>query len=379
MLNFSMVGRNPADGYPREGIYVDNEDNFVDARNVFDNDTERTEYADQLDPFHDVQRQLFDAFDMGDRIREDTPHRTDVPDNKDVDIDDISDRLEYLEALYRDATRPVYSGVNVSVISATIVLINMAVIHGVSNAYVDELLRYLATVLLPEGNSLPTLHYEAKRTIRKLGLNYDVIHACPRGCILYRNEYKNFKVCPKDGCGMSRFLSGSTCIPTKVIRHFPLISRLLRMMRSDKIATLLRWHSDFPNEEKNVVMKSVADSPAWEQVDSHIDPSFPEDSRNLRFGLALDGVNPFKHNNTQHSTWPILMLVYNLLPFLVTKSFFIQLCILISGKDAPTPEGLDVFLRPLVEELQLLWRGIAVQDFSKPSDQRRFTLRGILL
>jgi hypothetical protein len=196
---------------------------------------------------------------------------------------------------------------------------------------------------------------------------------------LYRKEYEDLDSCPEVGCGLSRFIPGSTSIPAKVIRHFPLIPRLLRMMRSEKIATLLRWHSDNPNEEKSTVMKSVVDSPAWAHVDSHVDPSFKLDPRNMRFGLALDGVNPFKHNNTQHSTWPILMLLYNLPPFLVTKKFFVQLCILISGKDAPTPEVVDVFIKPLIEELQLLWNGVSAQDFSKAPGERRFKMRGILL
>jgi hypothetical protein len=345
---------------------------FLDARNVFDDADEATEYAQHLDPFHDVQRQLFDAFDVGDRLREDTPHRTENPHVDDFEADHISDKLEHLEELYVHASRPLYTGLNVSIISATIVLINMAVIHGVSNAYVDELLKYLATVLLLEGNMLP-------RMIRKLGLNYHVIHACPSGCIMYRKEFEDLQSCPKPGCGLSRFIPGSTSIPAKVIRHFPLIPRLMRMMRSEKIATLLRWHTDNPNLEKSTVMKNVADSPAWDHVDSHVDPSFSLDPRNMRFGLALDGMNPFKHNNTQHSTWPILMLLYNLPPFLVTKKFFIQLCILISGKDAPSPEALDVFLKPLIEELQLLWTGVPAQDFSKAAGERRFTLRGILM
>jgi hypothetical protein len=140
---------------------------------------------------------------------------------------------------------------------------------------------------------------------------------------------------------------------------------------------LLRYHTDFPNDDKEV-MKSVVDSPAYEHVDSSVDPTFSLDPRNLKFGLALDGVNPFKHNNTQHSTWPILLLIYNLPPVLVTKKFFIQLTILIFGKDAPTNDNIDVFLRPLIEELQMIWKGIPAQDFAEPPDQRPFTLRGIL-
>jgi hypothetical protein len=126
-------------------------------------------------------------------------------------------------------------------------------------------------------------------------------------------------------------------------------------------------------------MKSVADSPTWEHVGTHVDPSFLLESRNMRFGLTLDGINPFRHNNTQHNTWHVLLLLYNLLPFLVTKNFFIQLCILILGKESPTNESIDVFMQPLVDELQLLWEGVPAQDFSNPFGHRQFTLHGILM
>ena len=80
--------------------------------------------------------------------------------------------MELLDELSRQATRPVYEGMNVSIISATIVLVNMAVIHSVPNEYLNELLKYISTVLLPRGNKLPRNYYEAKNIIRKLGLNY---------------------------------------------------------------------------------------------------------------------------------------------------------------------------------------------------------------
>jgi hypothetical protein len=126
-------------------------------------------------------------------------------------------------------------------------------------------------------------------------------------------------------------------------------------------------------------MKSVVDSPAWKHIDSDVDITFGREARNLRFGMALDGVNPFPHTNTTHSTWPVLMFLYNLPPYLVTKLFFIQLCILISGKMSPTNENIDVFIRPLLEELLQLWDGVVAQDFSKPPVERRFLLRGILM
>jgi hypothetical protein len=374
----SIIGGDPAGGFSTEGIWVEADDHFEDARNVFDDAEIQTEYEDNLDPFHDVHQQLLDAFECGDQIREDTLVNHHERQEEDEAVDDISGNLELLEELYRQATKPLYEGANVSLISAIIVLVNMAVIHNVTNAYMSKLLHNLGSVLLPQGNRLPRKHYDAKEVIKKLGLNYNIIDACPNGCVLFRNEHEHLTACPREGCGLSRFIPGSTTILARVIRHFPLIPRLLRMMRSPAIAKLLRWHHDFPNNDEEV-MKSVVDSPAWRHVDTNIDPTFSRDPRNLRFSLALDRVNPFKHNSTQHSTWPVLLLMYNLPPFLVTKKFFIQLCILISGKDSSTNENLDVFMRPLVEELQMLWTGILAQDFSNPIRDRSFSLRGMLM
>jgi hypothetical protein len=150
------------------------------------------------------------------------------------------------------------------------------------------------------------------------------------------------------------------------------------MFRSPVISKLLQFHTDHPNTNPRV-MKSVAASPAWKHINTDVDNSFGQESRNLRFGMALDGVNPFPHTHTTHSTWPVLMLIYNLPPYLVTKKFFIQLCILISGKMSPTNENIDVFIRPLLEELLELWRGVRAQDFSKAAGDRQFILRAILM
>jgi hypothetical protein len=123
----------------------------------------RTEYGENLDPFHNIQQQLFDTFDLVDRLCEETPHVFKNAADDEFDCEDVTDDMENLESLYRDGTHLVYDGTNVSIISATIVLINMAVIHGVSNAYVDELLIYLSIVLLSQESRLPTSHYEERK------------------------------------------------------------------------------------------------------------------------------------------------------------------------------------------------------------------------
>ena len=64
----------------------------------------------------------------------------------------------------------------------------------------------------------------------------------------------------------------------------------------------------------------------------------------------------------------------------MTKKFFISLTILILGKKSPTNENIDVFLKPLLEELLELWIGIPTYDVSaKVDESKTFLLRGLLL
>jgi hypothetical protein len=255
----------------------------------------------------------------------------------------------------------------------------MCTTHGVSNAFSDELLKYLTTVLLPTENCLPSSFYQARNSIRKMGLEYNVIHCCPKDHVLFRGEHENLDHCPHAGCGLSRWVPGSQTIPAKVLRHFPHIPRLRRMFASPAITELLRWASE--NKTGMEEMRSVADSPAWDHIDREVDPQFATESRNLRMGLSLDGLNPFSMQRTSHSTWPILLVIYNLPPWLCTKRFFVTLSLLISGKESPTFENIDIFLAQLVEELQELWNGVEAYDavVNTREDRRTFTLRGILM
>ena len=52
---------------------------------------------------------------------------------------------------------------------------------------------------------------------------------------------------------------------------------------------------------------------------------------------------------------------------------------LILGPKSPTVENIDVFLRPLVNDLLELWNGVPAIDMSKPIGERAFTLRALLL
>jgi len=88
----------------------------------------------------------------------------------------------------------------------------------------DELFSLLKLDLFPRDNTLPKSLYEAKTIVKQLGLNYNSIHACYNGCVLFRGELRGATSCPK--CKRSRFIEMLDTIPFKVLRHFPLIPRL---------------------------------------------------------------------------------------------------------------------------------------------------------
>ena len=47
--------------------------------------------------------------------------------------------------------------------------------------------------LLPDGHILPKSMYEAQKLLRALKMPHEQIHACPKGCILFRKEHAEAK------------------------------------------------------------------------------------------------------------------------------------------------------------------------------------------
>ncbi|KAI5350783.1 hypothetical protein L3X38_003674 [Prunus dulcis] len=128
-----------------------------------------------------------------------------------------------------------------------------------SKAYELELL-ILQGDLLPEGNTLPSSMYKAKKILSALGMSYEKIHACPNDCILYRKDYEDSTNCPT--CGVSRWKEGKNAIlkvgvPVKVVWYFP---RFKRMFQSHKTAKSLTWHATRKSVDGH--MSYPADSPS---------------------------------------------------------------------------------------------------------------------
>jgi len=135
----------------------------------------------------------------------------------------------------------------------------------------------------------------------------------------------------------------------------------------------MTWHAKDRNDDG--ILRHPADSPAWKTFDT-IHPEFSADPRNVRLGLASDGFNPFRTLSVNHSTWSVVLMAYNLPPWLCMNQSYIMLTLLIDGPRAPGND-IDVYLRPLIEELKELWNmGVSTYD---SASKQMFQMRASLM
>ena len=282
--------------------------------------------------------------------------------------EDLEDCPKMFERLVSDAEKPLYDGcTKFTRLSAVLKLYNLKADNGWSDKSFTELLALMKD-MLPEDNVLPNRTYEAKKMLSSIGMSYEKIHACPKDCVLFRNEYAVLNECPK--CGAPRYKEKLS--PEKVLWYFPIIPRFRRMYRSETDSRHLTWHAD-----ERIIdgkLRHPADSPQWTKVDIDY-PEFGKEARNLRLSLSTDGMNPHGIQSISHSTWPVILMIYNLPPWLCMKRKYMMLSMLISGPKQPGND-IDVYLAPLVEDLKFLWEtGVEVYDgYRKES----FNLRAML-
>ncbi|KAI5354967.1 hypothetical protein L3X38_007862 [Prunus dulcis] len=284
-----------------------------------------------------------------------------------------SAEFEQYEKLLKNANQELYSGCeSFSVLTAIVELMHGKIKYRMSNLCFDYFLGVFKR-MLPTDNCLPKDHKHAQKVLHGLGLGYEKIHACKNNCMFFYKEHEMLDTCPI--CNESRFKMTSqnrtTKIPQKVMRYLPLKPRLQRLYMSTHTATDMRWH-----KEKRVdddVMRHPADGEAWKEFDRTF-PEFAADPRNVRLGLATDGFNPYGVLNQHHSTWPIFALPYNLPPWKCMKKEYMMMTVLITEDPG---RSIDVYLRPLVDELKDLWTN-GVRTYDK-STGRMFTLRAAVM
>ena len=139
---------------------------------------------------------------------------------------------EFYELL-RDGEQPLYEGcARYSKLSFMVKLYHIKCLCRMSDKSMTMILELLNDAF--EHAKIPGSFYEAKKTITKLGLNYNKIHACPNNCMLYWGEDENRETCKV--CNKSRWKASSKGgqtgasiggnkrkkLAAKILRYFPL-------------------------------------------------------------------------------------------------------------------------------------------------------------
>ncbi|XP_025662015.1 uncharacterized protein [Arachis hypogaea] len=270
--------------------------------------------------------------------------------------DGRSHEAQNFHDLLADGAEELYLGCSkYSKLSFLVKLYHIKCMCGVSDKTMSMILDLLRDAF--EQAKLPSTFYEAKKTIRKLGLNIKrLMHAQMIACcirVMMKTRPNANSVGLHDG--------------SKKRERVP-----LRKSKYRKTSTDMVWHKESDNNDG--YLRHPRDAEAWKEFDAKY-PYFSNDLRNVRLALASDGFNPFSNMSTKYSIWPVILILYNLPPWLCMKQTSFILSMIIPGPKMPGND-IDVYLEPLVDELKQLWDGVETYDANK---RTTFKMRAALM
>ncbi|GJX07399.1 retrovirus-related pol polyprotein from transposon 17.6 [Tanacetum coccineum] len=269
----------------------------------------------------------------------------------------------------------------------------------------NEMLEFFQNVFpISKGFKLPPSYYAIEKTFKTIGLGYESIHACEHDCCLFRGDNnKDLDFCPV--CNTSRWKDSNTPgkkVPKKVLCYFPIIPRLQCLYKSSHTTKDMIWHATgkcmepgkmqhpvdggawkkFDHTSKDMIwhatgkctepdkMQHPVDGGAWKKFDTKY-PDFAKEPRNIRLWLAADGFQTFWQPYLKpYNMRSVILTTYNMPPWLCMKESSFILTLLIPGPKS-LGKDIDVYLRPLIEDLKVLWyrKGVETIDCFRPEVQ----------
>ncbi|XP_074373932.1 uncharacterized protein LOC141714303 [Apium graveolens] len=132
----------------------------------------------------------------------------------------------------------------------------------------------------------------------------------------------------------------------------------------------MRWYKK--RDVKDGEISHPADGEEWKNFDRRY-PSFAQEIRNIRLGLATDGFNPFGPTGKKtYSVWPVVIVVYYLPSSMCMKKPYMFMTDIVPGPNS-IGKDINVCLRPLIDKLKILWNtGVKTYDQSL---KQNFTMR----
>ncbi|GKA72203.1 hypothetical protein Tco_0778419 [Tanacetum coccineum] len=261
------------------------------------------------------------------------------------DIGETSNELTHatrneFEELYVSANEELYTSCDyVTRLDFMVKFTYFKVKGRLTDSIFDEMLEFFQNVFpISKGFKLPPSYYAIKKTFKTIRLGYESIHACEHDCCLFRGDNnKDLDLCPV--CNTSRWKDSNT--PGKKVPK--------KCTEPGK-------------------MQHPVDGGAWNKFDTKY-PDFAKEPRNVRLGLAAV--------SQAYSMWPVILTTYNLPLWLCMKESSFMLTLLIPSPKSPGKD-IDVYLRPLIEDLKVLWDQKGVETIDVASGQK-FNMRAMVL
>lgn len=101
-------------------------------------------------------------------------------------------------------------------------------------------------------------------------------------------------------------------IPGLVMWYLPLTHCLKRLFSNPRDAKLFTWHFH-KHLPKNNKLRYPFHMPRWKKFNKD-HPKFTQERRNLTMALSTDGMIDFGGIRNPHSTWPMILSIYNTPP-----------------------------------------------------------------
>ncbi|KAK1680309.1 hypothetical protein QYE76_041157 [Lolium multiflorum] len=275
---------------------------------------------------------------------------------------------EYYEALFA-SQKPLHENTEVTQLDAIARLMALKCHRNLCRDGFDELLVIVGS-LLPKGHLLPQNFYYSTKLLSDLKMSSQQIHACPKGCMLFREEHADTNYCIK--CNSSRYFEvdrngdgqkRQTTVAKNILRYLPVLPRIQRLFMTEDTAQQMRWAVEGNRYTDKMIHPS--DGTAWKNFVKKF-PLKAGDPRSVAVAISTDGFNPYGMSAAVYSCWPVFVIPMNLPPGVCMRSENMFVSMIIPGPKYPG-KNMNVYLEPLVDDLVRGWegRGIRTYDASK--------------
>jgi hypothetical protein len=82
--------------------------------------------------------------------------------------------------------------------------------------------------------------------------------------------------------------------------------------------------------------------------------NFKDEPHSIRFGLAIDGVCPFSFLSSNYSVFQVVLIVYNIPPWMSVRKEHLILTLIILRKHQV--KNMVVYIETFIDEMKLFWK-----------------------